>query len=364
MLDQTRTLQKERSETLLSLREIECRYQGNVAVHALSLDVSKGELCCLIGPSGCGKTTVLRAIAGLEDLSKGEIVFRKRRISSPRKSLQPEKRDIGMVFQEYALFPHLTVRENIGFSLGKLSAHARSNEIKHLMKITFLESSLLEHYPHELSGGQQQRVALARAVAARPSMLLMDEPFSNLDAQLRRDINLNLRKLLKQYGMSAILVTHDQEEGFAFSDHMGVLRAGRLLQWDSAYRLYHLPRNRFVAQFVGQGSFIRGEVADEQSVRTEIGSFPLGRHAEQKISQGDDVDVLMRPDDILYDKDSALRCLVQDKVFSGDRILYTLGLPGGETLQSLMPSHLDFEAGTSIGIATDLQHVIVFPRKS
>ena len=364
MLDKAQITPKTREQILLTLHNIECRYQQKVAVQGLKLDVNAGELCCLMGPSGCGKTTVLRAIAGLEDVYAGEIIFRQKRISTTRRNVPPEKRDIGMVFQEYALFPHLNMRDNIGFSLRGMPSKQRQQEIERLMAMTFLESSLLEHYPHELSGGQQQRVALARAIAARPSLLLMDEPFSNLDAQLRRDINLNLKKWLIRHNISAILVTHDQEEGFAFADYMGVLNKGQLQQWDSAYRLYHLPQNRFVAKFVGQGSFIKGEMLDSQSVHTEIGRFTLGKHTTYQGRRGDSVDMLVRPDDIVFDKTGPLQCTVKEKVFSGDRILYTLSLPSGNKLQSLLPSHLDFELDSSMNVATDLEHIIVFPRRN
>lgn len=350
-----------RTENILRLNKIECRYQQHIAVHELNLDVSTGELCCLMGPSGCGKTTILRAIAGLEPLHKGEILFKQKLISSTHTHVVPEKRNIGMVFQEYALFPHLNIDDNIGFSLRRMISAQRNREIRSLMTMTQLDLSLSTRYPHELSGGQQQRVALARALAARPPLLLMDEPFSNLDVQMRRELNLALKKFLIQENMTAILVTHNQEEGFAFSDHMGILNKGRLQQWDSTYRLYHLPSNRFVAKFVGQGSFIPGQVATNQWIDTEIGHFPLDQKTSYHGKCGDIVDVLIRPDDILFAKDSALQFVIHEKVFSGDRILYTLKLPSGNTLQSLMPSHLDFEIGMRIGIATDLEHLIVFP---
>lgn len=352
------------TETLLAVNAIECRYQQQIAVSRLSFNVGVGDLCCLMGPSGCGKTTVLRAIAGLEPIYRGDIMLHKRRISSPHVSTPPEKRNIGMVFQEYALFPHLNVRDNIGFGLHRLHTQKRNNEIEQLMSLTQLDETLAQHYPHELSGGQQQRVALARALAVRPPLLLMDEPFSNLDAHLRRTINLSLRKLMKERGMSAVLVTHDQEEGFAFADHMGVLCNGYLQQWDSAYNLYHVPNNRFVAEFVGQGRFIQGQISKNHSVSTEIGQFKHRRTDTDQYTHGDTVDVLIRPDDILFEKDSSLRCAVQDKVFSGDRILYTLRLNSGATIQSLMPSHLDFNPDAQIGITTDLEHLIIFPRRS
>lgn len=348
---------------LLAVHSIECRYRRQVALREFSVAIGEGDLCCLMGPSGCGKTTALRAIAGLEPIHRGSIRMGQRLLSSTQSSVPPEKRRTGMVFQENTLFPHLNVRDNIGFGLHRLGARRRNAEIDQLIELVRLNEVSDQAYPHELSGGQQQRVALARALATRPRILLMDEPFSNLDAQLRRDINLKVRALLKQRTISAILVTHDQEEGFAFSDYMGVLRDGSLQQWDSAYKLYHEPSNRFVAQFVGQGTFIPGRINTDYSVDTAIGQFRQTDRQHQHKVRGEHVDVLVRPDDIIFSKDSRLKGEIRDKVFAGDRTLYTLTLGSGTTVQSLMPSHLDFEPGSRIGITTDLEHVIIFPRK-
>ena len=342
--------------TLLELHDIECRYGGDAAVAGFSCTIDEGELCCLIGPSGCGKTTVLRAIAGFEPLHAGRIVFAGRVLSAAGRRVPPEERDIGLVFQDYALFPHMTVRANVGFGLHRLALAKRRRAVDELLDLVRLRGEA-QRYPHELSGGQQQRTALARALATRPRLLLLDEPFSNLDAGLRRELNLELKGVLEARRTAALLVTHDQEESFAFAAHMGLLWAGKLQQWDTPYNLYHRPVNRFVARFIGQGCFLPGQVEEDGRVQTELGRFPITDHAP-----GAAVEVLVRPDDILYDQRGELACKVSERIFSGDRMLYTLRLPSGSEIRALMPSHLDFPVGQEIGIRPDLEHLIAFPR--
>ncbi len=341
---------------LLAVQGIECRYGGDTAVEALSFTIDEGELCCLIGPSGCGKTTVLRAIAGFEPLHAGSISFAGRILSAPGRRVPPEEREIGLVFQDYALFPHMTVRANVGFGLHRQPPSERRRAVDELLELVRLQGEA-KRYPHELSGGQQQRTALARALATRPRLLLLDEPFSNLDAGLRRALNLELKEWLETRRTAALLVTHDQEESFAFAERMGLLRGGKLQQWDTAYNLYHRPQNRFVARFIGQGCFLPGLVGEDGRVETELGRFPVGNHAP-----GAEVEVLVRPDDILHDREGQLACRVAERLFSGDRMLYTLRLPSGAEIRALMPSHLDFPVGEKIGIRPDLEHLIAFPR--
>ena len=337
-----------------------CSYAGHPVLQNLSLRIETGQLCCLLGPSGCGKTTALRAIAGLEPLQAGIVRSEGKTLSTALRRMPPERRHIGLVFQDYALFPHLSVADNIGFGIHRLGADERRRRIATLLKMTQLPESIAARYPHELSGGQQQRVAIARALAPEPKLLLLDEPFSNLDAGLRRQLNLHLRALLRRQGISALLVTHDQEEAFAFADQMGVIRNGKLQQWDSAYALYHSPANRFVAIFTGRGDFIDGEIRADGAVRTAFGDFRPSRHPAPGV--GAKVDVLIRPDDILHAAGSAIRGRVTGRVFAGDRILYHLRLTDGAQVQSLMPSHLNFELDEDIGLHADLEHVIVFER--
>ena len=221
---------------LLSLTDLSCGYADQPIVQQLNLHLNSGDIGCLLGPSGCGKTTTLRAIAGFEPILKGSITLAGEVISRPKFTLAPEKRRIGMVFQDYALFPHLSVEKNIAFGIRKHpDAERITQELLELVKL----GGLGKRYPHELSGGQQQRVALARALAPEPRLLLLDEPFSNLDGELRRRLSQEVRDILKHRGTSAILVTHDQEEAFAMSDSIGVFNKCRLEQWDSPFNLYH-----------------------------------------------------------------------------------------------------------------------------
>ncbi len=277
-----------------------------------------------------------------------------------------EKRRIGMVFQDYALFPHLDVAANIGFGLCALSRAGRRQRVEELLQTVGLAGSG-HAYPHELSGGQQQRVALARALAPRPKLLLLDEPFSSLDVELRERLSLEVREILKQQGTTAIIVTHDQQEAFAMADVIGVMHEGEIQQWDSAYNLYHRPANRFVADFVGQGVLLPGRVLNAHQVEIEFGildsEIPTVCDAVGCAQYGKDcrVEVLLRPDDIIHDDASPLLAQVEHKAFRGADILYTLRLAGGSRVLSLVPSHHNHAIGERIGIRLEVDHVVIFP---
>lgn len=345
------------SSDLLSLKQVECRYDDKAVVRDLSLHIHPGAMVCLLGPSGCGKTTVLRAIAGFEPLYHGEIHIDGQLVSSPTTTLAPEKRGLGMVFQDYALFPHMTITDNICFSLKRCSKAEKSKTSDELLNLVGLEG-LGERYAHELSGGQQQRIALARALAAKPKLILMDEPFSNLDVELRERLGLEVRDILKKQNIAAILVTHDQHEAFALGESVGIIKDGRLLQWDSPFNLYHEPTNRFVAEFIGQGIFITGHLVSPDAVKTEVGIISGDRAYPWPI--GTTVDVLLRPDDIVPDTQSQLLAKVTNKAFKGASILYTLQLPTGNKLLSLFPSHQDHALGAEVGIRVAADHLITF----
>ncbi|HSD59639.1 MAG TPA: ABC transporter ATP-binding protein, partial [Burkholderiales bacterium] len=255
---------------VLELRGISHAYGKQTVVQSLSLSLGRGTIGCLLGPSGCGKTTVLRCIAGFERVAAGEIRLSGQAVASPTLYLPPEKRRVGMVFQDYALFPHLSVSENVAFGLHGMPRAGRRARVEELLAVVRLAEAARK-YPHELSGGQQQRVALARALAPRPDLLLLDEPFSNLDVDLRERLSLEVRDILKSQNATAILVTHDQHEAFAIADEIGIMHGGEIQQWDSAYNLYHKPVNRFVADFVGQGVFLEGRVLNPRQVEIELG---------------------------------------------------------------------------------------------
>lgn len=342
---------------LLTIEEIECRYHNQTVVKDFSMRVSKGSLACLLGPSGCGKTTVLRAIAGLEKIHSGQILLRNEVVSTPGNTVPPEKRKLAMVFQDYALFPHMDVATNISFGVRQATAREKQQISLEMLETVGL-ANVEKRYPHELSGGQQQRVALARALACKPDLVLMDEPFSNLDIDLRERLSLDVRDILKERGVSGILVTHDQNEAFAISDKIGVMNKGKIEQWDTSFNLYHDPVNRFVADFIGQGVFLQGRLSSPDTVSTEIGEIKGDR--AYTWSRDSKVDLLVRPDDIVPDETSTLRAEIIQKAFKGAEILYTLKLASGNKLYSLAPSHLNFQIGERIGIKPVLEHLVTF----
>lgn len=345
--------------TLLELDDVSHAYDRRPVLNHLSFRVEKGSIACLLGASGCGKTTVLRCIAGFENVTAGRILLNGLVMSRPGYTTPPERRRIGMVFQDYALFPHLTVARNIAFGLRGMTDAERAARVEELISIVGLEQ-VKNHYPHELSGGQQQRVALARALAPNPDLLLLDEPFSNLDVEMRERLSLEVRDVLKQQNITAILVTHDQHEAFNIADEIGIMAGGTIEQWDTPYRLYHEPASRFVADFIGQGVFLPGTVLDGNQIQLELGI--LKGPAARKWPPGAVVDVLLRPDDIQHDDNSPLRARVLHKAFRGAEFLYTLQLPGGSRVMSLVPSHHNHAIGEKIGIRLEVDHLVAFPR--
>lgn len=344
-------------DIVLELRQVECRYDSLRVVHELSFRIRHGALACLLGPSGCGKTTALRAIAGLESISAGEILLRGRVVSTASLTVPPEQRGIGMVFQDYALFPHLSVRDNIVFGLRRQSATQRRQRADELLALVDLQG-LGNRFPHELSGGQQQRVSLARALAPRPDLVLLDEPFSSLDVELRERLGIETQEIFKSQGITALLVTHDQHEAFAIADQIGIMRAGRIVQWDTPYNIYHEPADRFVADFIGQGSFLHGTLLDHDRLETEIGVIKGNR--AYSWPQGSKVDLLLRPDDVQPDPHSGLRGRVIKKTFKGPQILYTLAVGDSAQILALFPSHQDHAIGAEVGIRIDAQHLVAF----
>lgn len=346
---------------LLAVSRLHHSYGGHKVVEGLTFALNKGTIGCLLGASGCGKTTVLRCIAGFEPLQAGEIWFNGRPVSRRDLLVPAEQRHVGMVFQDYALFPHLTVSENIAFGLRDGDHAGRTHRVDEVLETVRL-TALRDKYPDELSGGQQQRVALARALAPQPHLLLLDEPFSNLDVELRTALSVEVREILKQQNTTAVLVTHDQHEAFNLADEIGIMRDGKIEQWDTPYRLYHEPASRFVADFIGQGVFLPGTVLADGRIRLELGVFQGNVPAGWP--QGTVVDVLLRPDDILHDDASPLQAQVLHKAFRGAEFLYTLQLPGGGRVMSLVPSHHNHAIGEKIGIRLEIDHFVAFRRET
>jgi iron(III) transport system ATP-binding protein len=342
---------------LLEISGVQHGYNGRRVLSDFSLVLARGQIGCVLGPSGCGKTTALRCIAGFENIAAGSITVSGKEVSRPGRSVPPEDRRVGMVFQDYALFPHLTVADNVGFGLHRLAPSERAQRIAQTLEMIGMSRSG-PRFPHELSGGQQQRVALARALAPQPELLLLDEPFSNLDVDLRERLGLEVRDILKQQNMTAILVTHDQQDAFAIADEIGIMKRGRIEQWGTPYDLYHKPATRFVADFVGQGAFLPGKVLPGRRIQLELGTFQSNVPGEW--AQGTGVDVLLRPDDILHDDASPLQARVLHKAFRGAEFLYTLQLPDGGRVLSLVPSHHNHAVGEKIGIRLEIDHVVAF----
>ena len=351
---------------MLALDRIAQSYGRKTVLNAVSFQLAPGQIGCLLGPSGCGKTTALRLIAGFEALDSGEIRIDGRPVARAGWSLPPQQRQVGLVFQDYALFPHLSVAANVAFGLHALSQDERHLRVQQMLKLVGLSKEAAA-WPHQLSGGQQQRVALARALAPKPRLLLLDEPFSNLDVELREKLSLEVRDILKHEGITALLVTHDQHEAFAMADVVGVMNAGVIQQWATPYALYHEPANRFVADFIGQGVLLPGKVLDSRQVEIELGVLEgqVDGVCDEEggcspSGTGCMVDVLIRPDDIIHDDDSPLVARVERKAFRGADFLYTLRLPGGGRVLAQVDSHHNHAIGEAIGIRLGVDHVVAF----
>jgi iron(III) transport system ATP-binding protein len=357
----------------LVLSHLQIHYPGQSlpAVADVSFDLQTGQIGALIGPSGCGKTTVLRAVAGLEPVSAGRISLAGKEVSNPTHREPPENRRVGMVFQDYALFPHMTVKANIGFGLNRLAPADQSLRIQEVLDWVGLGREA-HKFPHELSGGQQQRVALARALAPKPDLLLLDEPFSNLDVDLRERLAQEMRQLLISAQTTALFVTHDQNEAFAVGDRVGVLDQGRLHQWGDPYTLYHAPASRFVATFIGDGVFLPGRrlAGPTLQVQTELGVLEAPQAVDETAvtatmeSTGSDdlCDVLIRTDDVVVgDAPMAHSAVLVHKAFRGAHFLYTLRLASGTVLSAMVPSHQHHQVGDTVGFTLQLDHLITFP---
>jgi iron(III) transport system ATP-binding protein len=338
----------------LEVRDIVLGYGETPVIRGLSFRLEEGEIGCLLGASGCGKTTALRAIAGFEAIDQGEILVGGRRVSAPGLQLAPEKRSVGMVFQDNALFPHLNVADNIAFGLGRMSSADRKARIRRLIDLIGL-SGYEERFPDELSGGQQQRVALARALAPEPAVLLMDEPFSNLDTGLRRRMGEEIRGVLKARNTTTLLVTHDQQEAFALADRVGLLKDGRMLQWDTPYQMYHRPASRYVAAFTGRGSYLHARIERDELIHA-LGRSPLPGLRPA----GKEVALLIRPDDV-KPVERGVTAEVVARQFQGADILYRLRSQSQEEISALFPSHDDYAVKSSIQIELDADHLVLFP---
>ncbi len=343
------------------LKDIRKSFNGHTAVCDFTLEVKRGDFFSLLGPSGSGKTTILRLIAGLERPDKGNITIGDDLVADSESWIQPEKRGVGIVFQDYALFPHMTTFKNIAFGLRGCSRRDLRQKVTEMLELVGL-SGMAERYPHELSGGQQQRVALTRSLAPAPKVMLLDEPFSDLDADLRSELRTETKRILKEKGTTTILVTHDQEEAFSLSDRVGVLNHGRLAQVGPPDEIYHRPASRFVAGFVGRADFVMARI-EGNSVISGIGAFELNGDALHLFSAGfADVDLMVRPDDVDFTVDTKGDSTIVEAQFLGAEIIYKLLLPDGKTIHSIKQSSLTYPVGSRVKINVNPAHIIVFPR--
>jgi iron(III) transport system ATP-binding protein len=345
----------ERGPAYVFLDSVSKFFADTKAVSCLTVGIGQGEFFSLLGPSGCGKTTTLRLIAGLEQPDAGTITIDGTVVASPHTWVPPEKRGIGIVFQDYALFPHMTVAQNITFGLRGCAREQVRDRVAELLELTGL-AGLAKRYPHELSGGQRQRVALARSLAPRPRVILLDEPFSNLDADLREELRRETKRILAKQGATTILVTHDQEEAFSLSDRIGVLKDGALEQVGSPAEIYHHPHSKFVADFVGKADFIAGTL-EGRTVHSAFGSFLLGEGPELQASQ---VELMVRPDDVDFIPDVTGQAIITESRFLGASVLYQLQFPDGRTIHAIKPSAEMVPVGSRVLVKVDASHIVIF----
>ena len=324
---------------MIRLDAVTKRFGETTAVDRASLCVERGEVVALLGPSGCGKTTLLRLIAGFERPDGGTVAVAEREVASAATWIPPERRRVGMVFQDYALFPHLTVSENVGFGLPR---RARATRVAELLAIVGLDA-LGRRYPHELSGGQQQRVALARALAPAPELVLLDEPWSNVDPFLRESLRAEVSEIIRPLGVTVLLVTHDREEAFSLADRIALMRDGAIVQEGTSEEIYFAPVSRWAAEFVGAANVLSGHVVDGR-VETSVGAFPANGASRLRATQ-----VLVRPELLELELDPSGAAKVVGREFRGHDVFYRVLLDGVE-LVSHRPSTEVVPLGSRVSI--------------
>ena len=311
-------------------------------INNVSLTIKeKGEIVCLLGPSGVGKTTILRTIAGLQDLKSGQINLKGKTISSENFNLEPEKRNIALSFQDNSLFPNYTVIENINFGKKRANGNGSPVDVKEIISILHIEP-ILEKYPHQISAGEAQRVSLARSLMSKPDLLLLDEPFSNIDQSLKEEIQVSVKKLLKRINLTTIIVTHDSYEAFSMADKCGIILDQELKQFDIPYNVHHEPNSINVANFLNKGIFIDVKVVDSECAVHRLEHEELGEirgKLSNNFPSGSKVKLLLQPEDLIHDDQSKLKLEVVDRKFRGTNFIYTLKTKKGEHLPVFVHSH-------------------------
>ena len=346
---------------ILRLQNVTKQFIQNTipAVKDVTFTLQQGDLLGLLGPSGCGKTTLLRLIAGFERPYSGSVEIAGRTVADSRCWVPPELRDVGIVFQDYALFPHLSVAENVAFGLQQLTKQQGKERMEDAIALVGLQG-LEKRYPHELSGGQQQRVALARALAPRPKLVLLDEPLSNLDIQVRLRLREEVRDILKAIGTSAIFVTHDQEEALAISDWVGVMRQGHLEQLGTPEEIYTHPASRFVAEFVTQANFLparrQGDLWE-----TEVGCFDVAMNRRQDPISSLTGELMIRQEDLLLQPSPDAPVVIRTRRFLGREYRYCLQTPSGNELHARTMTDTTLPVGTRVQLSIAGDSVRVFP---
>lgn len=339
----------------LSIQNLTCKYDQNTTVlESLSLEVAHGEIVCLLGASGCGKTTLLKAVAGLLPLSSGTMSLNCMTIDDGENWTPPEQRNIGMIFQDYALFPHLTVEQNVAFGLKGCSVEEKRSKVAEMLELVHLQD-FGERYPHQLSGGQQQRVAIARSLAYKPDLLLLDEPFSNIDTQVRHELIGEIRKIFKKQGVTAIFVTHSREEAFAFADKMAVMNHGVIEQYGTAGELYYKPSSKFVADFLGGGSYLAATRISESEFSTELGVVEA--QAQQHIELEANCELLLRPQHVQIAATEESSVTVLEQQFMGDHCRYVIDAGGSKLLASSAEA---LSIGQMVSVKVETQGVLAF----
>jgi len=338
--------------TKLVINDLSCHYNGHAVIKNLSLAIESNEIIALLGPSGCGKTTLLRTIAGLQAVSNGEIHLGDKLVSSANFMLESEKRNVGMIFQDYALFPHLTVAQNIAFGLSKLDKLAASQRVNAMLTLVKL-NDFSDRFPHEISGGQQQRVAIARALAYQPDLMLLDEPFSNIDSQSRSEIMIEIRHILKTQNVPAVFVTHSKDEAFAFADKLAIFNNGKIEQIGSAEQLYCNPNSPYVANFMGKANYVPITAINGRSVSTLLGDIVVDTSTREHHNIA-----MLRPEQLSLTEQSSSALEIGHSFFCGSHWVHRLSSNGSPEQPIEVHCKKSYRVGTKVAVSV-LDHELV-----